>query len=197
MVGFKMSRILRGCPSLGTPRTPNSSLEAIGNTPLEAWLYLSLPLWNPGDCQINDKTHFTSRPKVCSGESKLIAYLILSHQSLIQASTNNSQPWAWEQEPDGVGISQGPGLSRAEGNSVKLRLCVQSSKKSWDLRFLGWLLGSENDGDVTMMTMMMMSKTYLGLSYAKFWIIHYSCTSSFSPNNSFMRIKKLRSRDAE
>ena len=47
----------------------------------------------------------------------------------------------------------------AEGNLAKQRLCGQSSKKAWELRFWGWPLGSENDGDVTMMTMMMMGKT--------------------------------------
>lgn len=81
----------RTCLGLGVPR--NSKVSTWGyqeHSAGDSALLVPLTLCNPGDCQINDKTHFTSRPEVCSGEPKLIAYLILSHQSLIQASTNKS-----------------------------------------------------------------------------------------------------------
>lgn len=104
-------------PSVGTPQTLAEMNAELGDSQdaeglVQAWgpqeqptphlrlsgkhsagglaLFVPPPRRNPGECQINDKTHFTSRPEVCSGESELIAYLIWRHRSLIQASTNNS-----------------------------------------------------------------------------------------------------------
>lgn len=135
----------RTCLGLGAPR--NSKVSTWGyreHSAGDSALLVPLALCNPGDCQINDKTHFTSRPEVCSGEPKLIAYLILSHQSLIQASTNKSvlhfgseglMEWAFPRA-----LVYHESLLRGTWPSWD---CGQSDKKAWELRFWGWPLGSE------------------------------------------------------
>lgn len=162
MVSLETARMVTGLFRSGGPR--NSKLYTWGYQEYSAGglaLLVAPTLCNPGDCQINDKTHFTSRPEVCSGEPKLIAYLILSHQSLIQASTNNSvlhfrskglMEWAFPRalvyrEP----LLRGTWPSWGCVAKVTGRLVSWGSGDS--------LLVLRNDGDMTTVTMMLTGET--------------------------------------
>lgn len=100
------------CP--GTPWTANSTLKPIRNTLLSAWLYSSSLLWDSGDCQINDKTHSTSRPEVCSGETVLISSYLES--SVSRSAFHKQLNCEICTRADGPSISQGCGPSWVSKN---------------------------------------------------------------------------------